>query len=121
MEQELYDLIFSKIKKLGYDCYQSLPRKGSKYPFVILGETQIMPRATKSFAVGELSIFIHVWTSDRSRAECQRICQKIREECGKLEKLHSFYMFESNTRILIDDTTNQTLWHGVMDLNYKFY
>lgn len=88
---------------------------------MIVGETQIMPMMTKSFSMGEISIFIHVWTDYKSRAECNKICQKIREECGKLEKLHSFFMFESNTRILIDDTTNEILWHGVMDFNYKFY
>lgn len=56
MNQEIYDLIFKRIQDLGYDCYPFLPKEGTAYPFVVLGEVDLKPKATKSFSLGQASI-----------------------------------------------------------------
>ncbi|MCI7238437.1 MAG: DUF3168 domain-containing protein [Anaerococcus sp.] len=121
MNDEIYNLIFEKIQELGYDCYPFLPDDKASYPFVIVGETNLMPRATKSFSLGEVSVFVHVWTSKDNRSECQKIMKDIEINCASFASPHFWYLFSASSRILADNSTNDTLWHGVLDFNYKFY
>ena len=121
MNQEIYDIIFERIQKLGYDCYPFLPKDNVSYPFIVLGEVSLKPKATKSFSLGEASIFIHVWTNKESRKECESICQKISFACHEFTEPHVWTLLDGSTRVLADNSTNDTLWHGILDLTYKFY
>lgn len=121
MNQEIYDLIFKRIQDLGYDCYPFLPKEGTAYPFVVLGEVDLKPKATKSFSLGQSSIFIHIWTKKESRKECETMCQKIGLACHKFTSPHIWILLDGSTRVLADNSTNETLWHGVLNLTYKFY
>ena len=121
MNQEIYDLIFQRIQDLGYDCYPFLPKEGTAYPFVVLGEVDLKPKATKSFSLGQVSIFIHIWTKKESRKECETMCQKISLACHKFTDPHIWILLDGSTRVLADNSTNETLRHGVLNLTYKFY
>lgn len=121
MNQEIFDLIFERIKELKYQCYPFLPKEGTSYPFVVVGETQLLPRITKSFSIGEVSVFVHVWTDKESRKKCQQMMSEITEACNQFTSPHRWILLEGNSRIIADNSTNDTLWHGVLDLRYKFY
>ena len=121
INQEIYDLIFDRVQKLGYDCHPFLPKEGTSYPFVVLGEAELRPKMTKSFSIGEVSIFIHVWTKKESRKECEQMCHKIANSCHKFTSPHLWVLLDGSTRVLADNSTNETLWHGILNLTYKFY
>lgn len=121
MNQEIFDLIFKRVEELGYRCYPFLPKEGTDYPFVVVGEVQMLPKATKSFSVGEVNIFVHVWTDKTSRKKCQDMVRQVALACHKFTSPHCWLLLSGNDRIIADNSTNDTLWHGILDLRYKFF
>lgn len=121
MEQEIYDLIFKKIRDMGYDCYPFLPDEKAPYPFVVVGETSLNPKPTKSFSLGEVSVVVHVWARKDSRKECAKIMDDVFKDIRIFRSPHVRTLLDCSRRILADNSTNDVLRHGVLDLTYKFY
>ena len=60
-DQLLHDEMYRISSGLGYDTYTYLPPEGAAYPFVVMGETMVLPQSTKSHLIGRLSSTVHVW------------------------------------------------------------
>lgn len=124
-EQLLFDEIF-KISSdaLGYDTYISLPDLDVSYPFVVVGETQLIPQPTKTRLIGEITITLNVWSNDGNRVEVSNMLNKLYNAGASIKKIEytQFDMdLNSSSRILYDNSTNEVLVHGILDLSFKFY
>ena len=68
-EQELYDYFYAFSQSSGYKTYDHLPmqQENAHYPFVILGDIQVVPSATKTSLNGNVLITIDIWGDKKQR------------------------------------------------------
>ena len=99
-----------------------LPDAKEPYPFVVLGEVQIIPLATLSGMLGRVVATIDVWGTSDSRREVASMCQSLLVNSNYLAMQTidaSLDANASNFRILRDDSTDSVLWHGVLSLEFN--
>ena len=123
-QQELFTQLKLMIEALGYSVYDgSLPPKDTPYPFVYLGESQLMDVANKTAVFGSVTQTIHVWNDDpKKRGTVSAMMLAIKQKARALEHTGNFAWNLLNVmqRILPDNTTKQPLLHGILELGYKF-
>lgn len=68
-EQELYDYFYAFSQSAGYKTYDHLPmqQENAPYPFVIVGDIQVVPTATKTSLNGNVLITIDIWGDKKQR------------------------------------------------------
>ena len=68
-EQELYDYFYAFSQSAGYKTYDHLPmqKENAPYPFVIVGDIQVVPTATKTSLNGNVLITIDIWGDKKQR------------------------------------------------------
>lgn len=68
-EQELYDYFYAFSQSAGYKTYDHLPmqQENAPYPFVIVGDIQVVPNATKTSLNGNVLITIDIWGDKKQR------------------------------------------------------
>ena len=123
-QQELFTELLLKLKKLGYDVYDTfLPPEGTSYPFIFIADSQQTDTQTKSAVMGKVYQTIHVWHNNpKQRGTVSQMLLDIKKVCYKLEHTENFaWMIQNvNQRILPDKTTKTPLLHGVLELEFKF-
>lgn len=123
-QQELFAELLLKIKELGYDVYDGfLPPKGTPYPFVYLGDSQQTDTANKTAVFGRVYQTIHVWSDNpKRRGDVSKILLDIKQMCRKIEHTRNFAWMLQNAgqRIRPDNTTKQSLLHGILEVEYRF-
>lgn len=121
IDQQLFDCLFKVSTSLGCDTYPILPQEEVPYPFVVIGEVQVLPRASTYRLYGKLFVTIDVWGTDSQRKKVAEICEKIMLSSNYLiigNRKASLNINASNQRILADNSTSSTLWHGVLHLEF---
>nr|DAK22444.1 MAG TPA: hypothetical protein [Caudoviricetes sp.] len=122
VDQQAFDAIYKVSDALGYSTYVELPDAKEPYPFVVLGEVQIIPLATLSGMLGRVVATIDVWGTSDSRREVASMCQSLLVNSNYLAMQTidaSLDANASNFRILRDDSTESVLWHGVLSLEFN--
>lgn len=122
VDQQAFDAIYKVSDALGYSTYVELPDAKEPYPFVVLGEVQIIPLATMSGMLGRVVATIDVWGTSDSRREVASMCQSLLVNSNYLAMQTidaSLDAKASNFRILRDDSTESVLWHGVLSLEFN--
>jgi len=124
-QQELFTTLLVNIKNLGYDVYDgSLPPASASYPFVYMGENQLVDDYGNKTAVwGNVFQTIHVWHNNPcKRGTVSAMLLAIKDVARGIQYTNSFYWEIKNLtqRILPDDSTDRTLLHGILELEYKF-
>lgn len=123
-QQELFTELLLKIKALGYDIYDGfLPPDGTPYPFVYLGDCQLVDDANKSAVFGNVYQTIHVWSNTpKNRGTVSQMLLNIKQICRQLEHTNNFAwsLRNVNQRIIPDNTTKEPLLHGVLDVEFFF-
>lgn len=122
VDQQAFDAIYKVSDALGYSTYVELPDAKEPYPFVVLGEVQIIPLATLSGMLGRVVATIDVWGTSDSRREVASMCQSLLVNSNYLAMQTidaSLDANASNFRILRDDSTDSVLWHGVLSLEFN--
>lgn len=124
-DQLIFDEIFKQAsQKLGYQTYFSLPDLNVSYPFVVMGETQLIPKPTKSGIVGTVSLTIHVWGADGNRIQVSNMISELYRVSASIERIGTVYFnmdLTSGSTILHDNSTQEDLIHGILDLSFDFY
>lgn len=125
IDQAIYDELFKICRGLEYSAYDFLPVKGTPYPFVVLGAIEILPQATKSYVIGRVAATIDVWGTQNSRKLISDMAEKIVNNASLIRELPnglrcSMRISDTNIRLLQDNTTNQNLWHGVIEMIFNF-
>jgi len=123
-QQELFTKIKTLIEALGYDTYDGfLPPDGTPYPFVYVGDSQLIDEPNKTAVFGTVNQTIHIWSnSPKKRGTVSSMLLAIKQAVRPMEHTDNFaWQIRSVTqRIIPDNTTKQPLLHGILELEFKF-
>lgn len=129
-DQELYDVTYKKIaRELQYTMYPTLPPADTPYPFVVIGDTQIIPVATKSMLLGRGVIAVDVWGAEDNRKQVSDMTQDIfnmlmggyspdRDGVAYLWRVKPNDS-DLSVRAYVDE--RDRLWRGTVNVEFNFY
>lgn len=120
--QAIYDELFKTSLALEFDTYPYLPPDVS-YPFVYFGEQFGNPLEVKSNVLaGKSRLSIHLYGEHDDRRALTDMSQKIVNEAKKLRQadIYSVGYVSSNIRTLLDNSSAQTLWHIVIEIEFEY-
>lgn len=123
-QQELFTKIKTMIEALGYDTYDGfLPPDGTPYPFVYIGESQLIDDANKTAVFGTVNQTIHIWSNTpKKRGTVSSMLLAIKQALRPMEHTDNFSWSLRNVsqQIMPDNTTKQPLLHGILELEFYF-
>lgn len=123
-QQELFIKIKTRIESQGYDVYDGeLPPEGTAYPFVYIGENQMIDNGVKGGAVGRVSQTIHVYhNTSEKRGTLSNMLTVIKAICRSIDhtESNSWICQSISQEILPDNTTREPLLHGRITADYKY-
>ncbi|MCU0081878.1 hypothetical protein [Streptococcus danieliae] len=123
IDQALYDAIFLLIEKSDYPVYPYLPDLDTQYPFFVMGSTQHYPDALKNGLSGRLNLDIHFWSEADNRRMVSDSLGKLKmllDSLGRVEEYRVFFDMTSTSSIVVDNSTDETLLHGVLNAEFKY-
>lgn len=129
-DMELFNEVFKICKRLGYDVFPYRPSNEVNYPFVYIGQTIEVPRATKSTVIGEIEITVHIYGNEDSRAIVAQMKGEILQAIRHLKTTDNYcWSITNNTTqpvTMLEQNANQApqlppLWHVVLPINIKYY
>lgn len=121
-QQSIFDAIFKTSLALGYATYPFLPAKDAKIPFVYVGEQYDRDMTTKSTIYGRVQQTIHIYHDYTKRGELTAMMDALKREIRKLRRAEGFYISVKriNAQTLLDTSTVQTMYHGVIEIDIQF-
>ena len=122
-DQQLHDELIKRSNALGLTAYPYLPEDGTPYPFMVVSYTQIIPQATKSYLIGEVSARVDVWGRVDDRKLVSDWIGELMAEYSKIKQIESTKWsmdLTSPTQIIKDNSTEELLYHGILDLKFRF-
>lgn len=123
-DQQIHDELIKRSSKLGLKAYPFLPEDGTPYPFMVVAYTQIVPQPTKSYLIGSVSVQVDVWGKATDRKLVSDWIGKLMAEFSTIKQIGDTRWsmdLTSPTEIIKDNSTQEMLYHGVLDLKFKFY
>lgn len=122
-EQIIFDKIYKTSKGLGYNTYTYLPMDDVKYPFLTIGETQLLIKPTKSYMIGTVNITLHLYGTIQNRLQLSNMQHDLTDAISKIKyndnELNFILRYKDiEHRILQDNSTNQTLYHAITYLKF---
>lgn len=120
LDQELFDVVYDTLDKAGEVIYHRLPSDEVDYPFYSMGDIQIVPRPSKTHLMGDAFLTVHTWAIER--IETSRMCERALYHLDKgiVTNRANFYYTRASYRVLEDNSTNKTLYHGIVECELKF-
>lgn len=123
-QQELFTQLKIELEKIGYSVYDGfLPPKDTPYPFIYLGDSQLIDEVNKTAVFGSVLQTIHVWHNNpKQRGVVSNMALNIKTVCRQIKHTSNFAWFvrNINQQIIPDNTTNQPLLHGVLEVEFIF-
>lgn len=122
-QQELFSILLKNLRECGFDVYdEELPDSTADYPFIYMGDTQQSDKNLKSIITGKVFQTVHVWHNNpRQRGTVSAMILKIKETARHIKgKFYHWDLMGLDQRILMDDSTDKTLVHGVISLEFSF-
>lgn len=124
-QQELFTALLLAFKEVwGSNVYDGvLPPAGTPYPFVYLGDSQLIDSANKTAVFGEVTQTVHVFHNNvRQRGTVSGMLLQIKQIARALERTTNFgwMISDISQQILPDNTTDQPLLHGVLQITFRF-
>lgn len=119
----IYEAIFRAIKEAGYPVYSYLPQEKEHvtYPFVVLSRTSQTPFETKNTWLGRVQADIDVWGEAKKRNQVANIMDHIMLLCANLPLERVVLdVNESNSEIVLDQSTAVSLWRGRLFVTLHF-
>lgn len=123
-DQQIHDELIKRSTLLGLPAFPFLPDDNEPYPFMVVAYTQIIPQPTKSRLIGEVAVQVDVWGSKDDRKLVSDWVGKLMEEFSNIRQINSrqwFMDLTSSTQIVKDNSTSELLYHGILDLKFKFH
>ena len=124
-QQELFSYLLVELKKLYpdnvYDTF--LPPDNTPYPFIYVGNSQLIDDANKSAVFGNVNQIIHVFHNNpKQRGTISKMLLDIKKVSRKLNHTTNFAWSLKNVSqdIMPDISTSIPLLHGVLSLEFKF-
>lgn len=125
-EQAVYDYFYSFALKQGWSTYDHLPMQNekAKYPFVIIGDVQGVPSATKTSLNGNVIVTVDVWGDKEARSVVSDMIERFFRAAIGGHVAGNYRIFGNavdQTKALIQDQTvpDTVLNHGIATLYVK--
>lgn len=124
-QQELFSYLLVELKKKYPDKVFDgfLPPDDTPYPFIYIGDSQLIDEAGKSSIFGTVHQTIHIYHDNpKQRGTVSSMLLAIKNIARKLEHTDNFswYLRNVEQQIIPDTSTGTPLVHGVLSLEYKF-
>ena len=121
-QQELFTALKLAIEK-EYDEYDGFLPKKANYPFVYIADSELNDDFTKCGITGTVVQTIHIWHDNPlERGTVSSMLLRIKGIARGIKHTENFgwYIRDINQRILPDDSTDKSLLHGVLTIEYRF-
>jgi len=123
-QQELFTAILVGLRQRGYDVYDGmLPPEGTPYPFIYIGDSQMLDDINKTAVFGTVTQTVHVYSNaPHKRGTLSTMLYEIKALCRGVEHTthYAWGLINVNQRIIPDNTTKEPLLHGILELEYRF-
>ena len=122
--EEIYDTVMGLSKKCGYDTFDYLPDSDQSYPFVFVGEQVNTDEYTKDRVLGQTNLLVHVYADQTQRKKVAAILENLLRTISMYRgRTPNFYyrVMDSNTRITGETANSLQLWHGILEMDIKYY
>lgn len=124
-QQELFGYLLVELKKkYPNDVYDTfLPPDNTPYPFIYVGNSQLVDDTNKSAVFGNVHQTIHVFHNNpKQRGTVSKMLLDIKNVSRALEHTTNFSWFlrKVSQDIKPDTSTSTPLLHGVLSLEFKF-
>ncbi|MCE2281778.1 DUF3168 domain-containing protein [Streptococcus thermophilus] len=123
-DQLLHDEMFRISHELGYDTYTYLPPDDAAYPFVVMGETMVLPQSTKSHLIGRLSSTVHIWGLVDDRKLLSDMAGQLMSSFFSIKNIggtqFSAEVNQSSIDSNRDNSTDEVLYHFIIYTYFKF-
>lgn len=124
-QQELFSYLLVELKKNYPDKVFDgfLPPDNTPYPFIYVGDSQLIDDANKTAVFGSVYQTIHIYHDNpKQRGTVSSMLLMIKNVARKLEHTDNFswYLRNVEQQIIPDTSTSTPLVHGVLSLEYKF-
>lgn len=123
-DQQIHDELIRRSTALGLTAYPFLPEEGTAYPFMVVGYTQILPRPTRSYLIGTVAVEVDIWARVDDRKLVSDWIGKLMAEFSTIRQIDGTRWsmdLSSPTEIIKDNSTQELLYHGILDLKFKFH
>ena len=119
-QQEIFNEVYN-ISSGIIDTYDYLPDDVA-YPFAFIGEQQTIDDPNKSAVFGNVIQTIHFYGLANKRASLVNAMNELKAECRKLNATPNFNIGvrRINEQVLPDNSTNTSLNHGILEIEFKF-
>lgn len=119
---QIYNAVFMKSLGLKYPTYDYLPPSSASLPFVYVGEQFDQDRQTKDVIFGDVQQTVHVYGSYKQRRQVTDMMNSLKAEIRTINKTSNFYVTVKgiSTQTMIDDSTSETLLHGIIEVDFTF-
>lgn len=122
INQDLYNRMYDIAVATGVTTHLTLPMNEVPYPFIVMGEIQIVPRKTATRLLGKAYVTMQVLGSRTQRKEVSATCEKLRVN-SRLIKTKTRTLKQvvnaSDYQIREDNSTANTLWQGVLNIEFN--
>ena len=122
-DQLLHDEMYRISHELGYDTYTYLPDDVA-YPFVVMGETMVLPQSTKSHLIGRLSSTVHVWGRVDDRKTLSDMAGQLMSSFFAIKNIGGMQFSAEVNKSSIDsnrdNSTDEVLYHFIIYTYFKF-
>lgn len=124
-EQELYDAVFSMLSTLGCTVYTHSPPPNTKMPYIRMGNTQLVPRLTKTKLLGSVYLDFSVWGGALDRGKISGLMINAMELLSRIKETNLFH-FEMNLErstyeLLADQSSEDDLWQARASTEWATY
>lgn len=120
---EIFETVIALSRKQGYATFDYLPDDRQGYPFVYIGTQQNVDIETKDRTLGKTHIQIDVYAEHNRRSEVMTIMEDLQMTVSNHQRTENFiYAITHGESHMIGDTTSDIpLWHGILELDIKYY
>ena len=120
-EQDLFTSILIKLKDKKYNVYDLFIPKEPLYPLVLIGASITSDTIFKNGIGGKISLTLHFYHNNLyERGIITKLIDDVRGNVREIKgSSFNFRNINATQRMLIDSSDNG-LYHGVLDLEYIF-
>lgn len=120
---DLFNQLFKVSQSLGYATYDIRPMSEVGYPFVDFEDSQELHTPTKTDRMGKIPIVLNVWGTHKQRKIVAEMCEKVLLASRDLTSTDWHFYLDlnnTNTRMMVDTSTNTNLVRGILELEFYY-
>lgn len=121
-QQFIFDEVFIQSLNLGYKTFDYLPSSSAGYPIVIIGEQFSEDVANKTNVHGFVNQTIHIYHNRKRRRELTDMINALKASFRRMKQAGPYRVRVNSIddQIMFDNSTAETLLHGIIDVEFRF-